>query len=159
MTTEVTGSKLTHRRLAFIDHYLGDANFNATEAARLAGYSDTSTNSLEVEGSRLLRDAKVQAEISQRLEARRITPDRVLSGVSQAISGAHDDHSWGAMVSALQLAAKLQGMLHDGTTINNNLLLPEGLTLDEIRGLAYPQLPAPEITVTDVEGEGGQESP
>lgn len=68
---------LTAKQARFVDEYLID--LNATQAAIRAGYS---AGSAEVEGSRLLRNAKVAAEVSSRQAERakrtEITQDRVL---------------------------------------------------------------------------------
>lgn len=49
------------RRLLFVDHYFGEARFNATRAARLAGYPNPHSA-----GSRLLSVALVRDEIDRR---------------------------------------------------------------------------------------------
>lgn len=49
---------LTGKQYAFVAAYLGDARFNATEAARRAGYATPMQ-----EGWRLLRKAEIQAAI------------------------------------------------------------------------------------------------
>lgn len=68
---------MTPKQARFVDEYLID--LNATQAAIRAGYS---AKTAEVQGSRLLRDAKVQAAISARQTLRsertEITQDRVL---------------------------------------------------------------------------------
>ena len=55
------GVKLTVKQKRFVDEYLVD--FNGTQAAIRAGYA---TRSAEVTAAKLLRNAKVQAEISRR---------------------------------------------------------------------------------------------
>lgn len=52
---------LKHR--AFVAAYIGEADGNATEAARLAGYAGDA-NALAVQGWRLLRNAKVAAAVA-----------------------------------------------------------------------------------------------
>lgn len=59
-------SDLTAKRRAFVLAYVGVAAFNASEAARIAGYK-----SCETEGSRLLRNAAVAREI-KRYETRAV---------------------------------------------------------------------------------------
>ena len=66
--------KLTLKQQLFVDAYLGAANGNATEAARMAGYK-----SPHPEGSRLLRNATILARVNQKLEASGITADAVLA--------------------------------------------------------------------------------
>lgn len=68
---------LTPKQAAFVREYLID--LNATQAARRAGYSERAA---EVQGCRLLSNAKVQTAIQQALKSREkrteITQDRVL---------------------------------------------------------------------------------
>lgn len=71
---------LTPRQSAFIDHYLETQN--ATESARLAGYPQTES-SLWVTGHRLLRSAKVQAELKRRLGKHILTPQEVLESLTE----------------------------------------------------------------------------
>ena len=59
--------KLTEKQRRFVEAYLGEANGNATEAARLAGYSGTD-DSLAVSASQLLRNTKVEAAIKERTD-------------------------------------------------------------------------------------------
>ena len=71
------GVKLTVKQKRFVDEYLVD--FNGTQAAIRAGYA---TRSAEVTAAKLLRNAKVQAEISRRqqdLQRRtEVSQDRVV---------------------------------------------------------------------------------
>jgi hypothetical protein len=70
---------LTPRRAAFVDYYLKTQN--ATESARLAGYKQTE-EALAVTGYRLLRSAKVQAELRRRLKKHILSADQVLESLS-----------------------------------------------------------------------------
>lgn len=65
---------LTWRQKMFVEAYLGPARLNATEAARMAGYSATSRQSLKVQGYRLLTNAAVQSRVRARLN--QIAPTR-----------------------------------------------------------------------------------
>ena len=68
---------LTLKQEVFVKEYLVD--FNATRAARAAGYSEKSA---EVTGSRMLRNAKVQAEIDRQTQNRvqklEITTEKIM---------------------------------------------------------------------------------
>ena len=80
--------QLTGLQRAFIDAWFGEAHFNATEAARLAGYSggDDPEREREVwasQGSRTLRNVKVQEEIDQRWAAHGITPNEVMARLAE----------------------------------------------------------------------------
>ncbi len=76
----------TFRQRMFVDAYLGEAKGNATEAARIAGYS-----SPHPEGSRLLRNATIQAAIAARLESSAMSAKEVLARLSDQ-AAADMDH-------------------------------------------------------------------
>lgn len=65
---------LKDKREAFVLAYIGQCRFNATAAARHAGYA-----SPEVEGCRLLKNAKVRARIDDYLEGETLTAKAVLA--------------------------------------------------------------------------------
>lgn len=73
----MAADKLTAKQAQFVKEYMID--LNATAAATRAGYSKRSA---EVEGARLLRNAKVEVEIAkvmlERSERTQITADQVL---------------------------------------------------------------------------------
>jgi phage terminase small subunit len=82
-------ANLTGKQQAFVDHYLA-CNFNATEAARLAGYKGSDT-ALSVVGHRNLRKAKIANEIARRLSERVMTAEEALIRLSaQAKADASD---------------------------------------------------------------------
>lgn len=62
-----------NKREAFIEHYL--ITWNASEAARLAGYSEASARQ---QGSRLLSNADIQRAIRERLADLQASADEVL---------------------------------------------------------------------------------
>jgi len=55
---------LTNKQRAFVEHYLGDAQWNATEAARRAGYAYPN-----MAGPRLLVKDSIKQHINERLRA------------------------------------------------------------------------------------------
>lgn len=55
---------LTNKQRAFVEHYLGDAQWNATKAAQRAGYAHP-----QQQGSRLLSNVVVKQHITDRLHA------------------------------------------------------------------------------------------
>ena len=65
--------KLTLKQQAFICAYLQNG-FNATKAAKTAGYSDESAYST---GAKNLTKAVIAAEISRRLDSEGITPEKI----------------------------------------------------------------------------------
>lgn len=69
---------LTNRQRAFIEHYL--TTWNATQAARQAGYSVRTANE---QGARLLANVSVRAAIAQRLEELKLGADEVLVRLSE----------------------------------------------------------------------------
>ena len=88
-------AKLSERERRFVDAFMGDAAGNATKAARLAGYANTTA---EKQASRLLGKVGVQRAIAaraQRQEAKTIADamerDRTLSAIARDTSAdAHD---------------------------------------------------------------------
>lgn len=82
-------SKLTAKQQAFINHYL--ICLNATEAARLAGYQGGYA-SHSVIGSNNLRNAKIAAEISNRLKELHLTADEALARLATHARGDMGDY-------------------------------------------------------------------
>jgi hypothetical protein len=69
------GSDLTPKERKFVLAYVGPAAGNATKAAEMAGYRCENRNSLCVTAHRVLRKAKVQAEIGLAFAAQRSSPE------------------------------------------------------------------------------------
>jgi phage terminase small subunit len=61
-------TKLTEKQRRFVEAYMGQAKGNATEAARLAGYSGNE-NALSQRGFELVRNSKVSQAIEERRQA------------------------------------------------------------------------------------------
>lgn len=70
--------KLTDKQKLFADKYVGEGNLNATRSARLAGYKGDD-NALGVQGSRLLRNAKVREYIDGQLSSLSLSASEVLT--------------------------------------------------------------------------------
>ena len=70
-------SGFTDLQQEFVNAYLGIANFNATEAARIAGYKGNG-NTLAQRGHELVRNSKVAAEIKVRLQASAMSANELL---------------------------------------------------------------------------------
>lgn len=87
--TTLEPRQLTARQSAFIDHYL--TCWNATESARRAGYSERTANE---QGSRLLANVSIRAEIDHRAELT-ITKAEVLLRTA--------DHARGSMADFLTI--------------------------------------------------------
>ena len=72
----------TNRQRVFVEEYL--QCWNATEAARRAGYSDKTARQ---QGSRLLSHVDISAEIKKRLAEKHMSADEVLSLLSEHARG------------------------------------------------------------------------
>jgi len=81
--SEGSNDDLTHKQRAFVEHYLA-CNFNATEAAKRAGYSEKTAYS---QGQRLLKNVEVTAIVSQRLAEAAMTADEALARLSDMAKG------------------------------------------------------------------------
>lgn len=77
---------LTGKQRAFIDFYLGEAKFNATEAARLAGY-EGNDNTLSTVGYENLRKPNIAAVILERLNEAAMSANEVLARLSKHARG------------------------------------------------------------------------
>lgn len=73
------GFELTDKEYRFANYYLGEARFNATEAAKLAGYSERTARQ---QGSRLLTNVYIEKYIQSRsaeiLDSFGVTQERIL---------------------------------------------------------------------------------
>lgn len=72
---------LTYKQRLFVHAYLGVANGNATEAARIAGYA-----SPNVEGTRTLAKASIRAAVDARLAEAAMSADEVLARLAEFAS-------------------------------------------------------------------------
>lgn len=78
---ETPAQGLTGKQMAFACAYLGEAKFNATEAARIAGY-EGDHNTLSVTGHDNLRNPKIAAYVDKMLESVQMSALEVLSELS-----------------------------------------------------------------------------
>lgn len=76
--------RLRGRRRAFVEEWFKD--FNGTRAAERAGYMGNE-NTLAVTASRMLRNAKVRAYISERFAAKAMDADEVLARLANQARG------------------------------------------------------------------------
>jgi phage terminase small subunit len=79
---------LSLKQRRFVEFYLGRANGNATEAAKLAGYSERSAASV---GSENLRKPDISAEISRRLDEAAMPAAEVLARLAAQARGSLAD--------------------------------------------------------------------
>ena len=125
--------ELTMKQEAFIAAYLGTANGNATEAARIAGYLQPQS-----QGSRLLKNVEIAARVSQHVASKFATADDVLAELAAvALAPWHDfvevtgrakdgrptkvRSDIGSKVKALELLAKHHQLLIDRQVIDLNV--------------------------------------
>lgn len=105
--------KLTEKQLRFVEEYLGC--YNASEACRRAGYSHKTAH---VQGHDLLRNPKIQEEISRKQEeiSRRldISKEGLLKELQYLLAQAQLK---GATTNALEIIKQIAKMTgHDGVT-------------------------------------------
>jgi hypothetical protein len=74
-------SNLTPKQQKFLEAYLGEANFNATEAARLAGYKGED-NVLAVVGCQNLRKPNIAEELRKAWEERGMESHEIIGRLS-----------------------------------------------------------------------------
>ena len=82
--------KLTGKQRAFIAAYLGDAHFNATKAARIAGYKGNG-NTLGVTAFHLLRNPKIKEQIDGSLAALTMPANVVLKQLTDIATSSIED--------------------------------------------------------------------
>lgn len=101
--------ELTYKQRLFVEAYLGEANGNGAEAARIAGYRDC-----RVAPTRLLANASIQAAISRRVASAALTANEVLARISDLASASLGDFldidEHGHRVTLLK--GKRRGRLH-----------------------------------------------
>ena len=107
---------LTAKQDCFVQEYLID--LNATQAAIRAGYSPKTA---EVQGSRLLANAKVREAVDIGKEARSertgITQDEVIAGLKKEATLEGDGSSQSARVAAWGLLGKHLGIFTDNLNV------------------------------------------
>jgi phage terminase small subunit len=102
--------KLTAKQQLFCEFYIGAANGNATEAARLAGYQGTDETLRNV-GSENLTKPNISAFCKQRVAEVALSSDKVLSELSEiALDKAEATRD---RLTALQLLGKYHKLFSD----------------------------------------------
>ena len=106
--------QLSPRQLAFAREYLANGG-NGVRAARDAGYADTSDDQLAVQASRLLRHAKVAAEIDRRQRALEVRSDYTVdmwrANLLSDLDGAREAGNWSAVMKSHELLGRHLGAL------------------------------------------------
>lgn len=98
--------RLTGKQASFVDKYLGEARFNASLAAKLAGYKATSKHSFEAIGSENLAKSRIRKTIDEYFRMSRMTADEVLNELSELARGSSKDK-----IRALALLSSHFGIL------------------------------------------------
>jgi phage terminase small subunit len=80
--------KLTTKQQLFCDYYVGEARFNGTKAARLAGYSEKTAKAIASEN---LTKPDVRAYIDDRLQELTLGANEVLARLTDIANGSIED--------------------------------------------------------------------
>lgn len=124
---------LKGKQIAFVNAYLGEANFNATEAARIAGYSGND-NTLAQVGFENLRKPNIAELIAIRLKESAMSAEEVLKRIGGIAR--NDKHK--GQIKALELLAKHYGLFEkdNRTNVRNLNIDVSTLTDDQLKRLA-----------------------
>lgn len=99
----MAGRELNHKQQLFVEAYLGKANGNATEAARIAGYKQPHS-----QGPRLLENVEICSRVNQRVSDAGMTANEVLTELAAVGRIAYNDDPKAVQnkVRALELLGK-----------------------------------------------------
>jgi phage terminase small subunit len=111
-------TKLTAKQRLFIEAYIGEANGNATQAARIAGYTGTD-NTVAQRGFELVRNSKIQPFISQRVTEAAMSATEVLHGLSLIAKDVNERA--GDRIRAYELIGKHHRLFDRAGEITNHL--------------------------------------
>ncbi len=104
---------LSPKMQLFVEAYFAN-DYNATEAARIAGYSGDNHNKM---GHELLSKPHIQAAIQKRAQEKireiSLTEEYVIRKLVKTIEKAEQDNNLSAVLRGIELAAKNLGMLRD----------------------------------------------
>lgn len=135
VSTLPTMTPLTTKEKAFVLAYIGEARFNATRAATMAGYSERTARS---QGSEILARPRVAEAVRTALSERSLTSEAVLAELSAIARAPWEEFvtvrthpktgevlevrmDLTAKVRALELLAKAHGLLTDRVQISGRL--------------------------------------
>lgn len=122
--------KLTPKQELFIEAYLGKANGNATEAARLAGYKGNDVT-LATVGTENLRKPQIAQAIKERLAEKKdvMSADEVLETLTKI---ARNQNGWqvAGQMKALELLGKHHKLFTDKVEHSGTIAQP--ITLIEV---------------------------
>lgn len=97
---------MTGKQQAFLNYYLGEANFNASLAARMAGYQANGQHSFESIGSENLVRPEIAAAITEHFKQSHVTAEEVLRELAILARGNSKDK-----IRALALLSQHHGLL------------------------------------------------
>lgn len=110
---------LTDKQKLFIDAYVGVANCNASEAARVAGYSP---DCVGIQGHDNLKNPKIRAAIDARLLELTMGPEEILARLTAHARGSLKDITNGTGV----LPATLKGLTREQAAIIKKFSVKKG---------------------------------
>ena len=112
----VKARPLTGKQLAFVNAYLANG-FNALQAARSAGYSDSSDKALSVMGAQNLANPKIRSEINKRQAALQergnVTPDYIVGRLLTNADNSERDGRYDWSNKSLEIVGRHLGMFVD----------------------------------------------
>ena len=119
-------SDFTNKQKAFIEAYLGEARFNAVEAARLAGYTHAESSSRDL----MAKGYKVRKEIERRLEEYLPSESELLAELTR-LAMANPGDEWvrasdkrNALVNLLELKGRILNRVEHTGSVKYSLNLP-----------------------------------
>lgn len=110
---------LTPKQAAFVAAYIGEAKFNGTKAAKMAGYSARTAYS---EACRLLKNAEISARVRNELAVRAMPAEAVLAELTDVATA-----EWGTLTEVLVYA-------EDGTPLRTRMDLSSKVKALELLG-------------------------
>jgi phage terminase small subunit len=127
--------RLTTKQEQFILHYLGDARYNATKAAKMAGYSERTARQSGYEN---MTNHDVLTRIKAELSARALPAEAVIDELADVATATWGEFvtvrtdpktgqvvdakmDLGSKVKALEILAKAHGLLTDRVDLSGSL--------------------------------------
>ncbi len=105
--------QLNNQQKCFLKYYLGDACFNATEAAKKAKYSEKTAYS---QGQRLLKHVEIKKIIEKAVNvSEEFIKEKMLLGLTIA----ENRKNTTAMARFLELMCRIKGMLKDNVNVTD----------------------------------------
>jgi hypothetical protein len=154
--SQKTDEKLTAKQQLFCEFYIGAANGNATEAARLAGYKG-SDETLRAIGSQNLTKLNISEVCRERVNEVALSADKVLSELSEiALS---KDEATRDRLTALQLLGKFHKLFSERLDLNVQVndwrdeAAKYGLSTDDIIRQIQPLIAESALESSDASGD------